>query len=534
MDKKIKLDLSDREQIIHIVLFCLITILFIATRLFRLDSVPYHNGMHIDEWGAAYDAWCIQGWGVDRFLTKFPVYFYNTGQGQNALYIYLAALMFKFFGFSLFKFRLIAVICATIAYFCMYGLSRIMIPDKILCLVPNALMTVLPVFVMSEHWGLESYLFLSFSIISFYFMIIAISKQQLRYFVLDGILWGITFYSYGVSYVIIPIFMVFTLIYLIYLKKVTPAQVACMGIPMIILGIPLAVEQLVIEEILPPIHLKYMDFLPMERERWGEVDFSYVLNNLVTFPQILLGKDYSPQNYAPGFGTLYYISIPFMIIGLVICIKRTVVSVKKREFDLLVPLFAFFMASLIMSLMIEEPSIHRSNSLYFPLLIFTALGILFVISLIPNKNVAIAVFAVVYCVQFLFFARWAYSYGENSWCGQTTLENESYLYKDVLIGIAVKEAKDISGDRKLQMIINMADRRIKQICLFAGTSPYDYQKEGYDENNYSIGIPDSLDYSGQTVYLIEAELHHITDYLVEEQGFTNMVSSTGKFSIVYK
>ena len=80
-------NLSDnKDRKIYWILFTLITLLFLATRLFRLDQVPFTPyGMHFDEMSAAYDAWCIQGWGVDRHLTRFPVYFMNTGPGQNAL-----------------------------------------------------------------------------------------------------------------------------------------------------------------------------------------------------------------------------------------------------------------------------------------------------------------------------------------------------------------------------------------------------------------------------------------------------------------
>ena len=106
-------------------LFCLISILFIVTRLFRLDFAPFTpEGIHFDEMSAAYDAWCIQGWGCDRHLTRFPVYFMNTGPGQNALYIYLASFMFRLFGFSVFKFRLIAVFCAIAAYICQFFMAR--------------------------------------------------------------------------------------------------------------------------------------------------------------------------------------------------------------------------------------------------------------------------------------------------------------------------------------------------------------------------------------------------------------------------
>ena len=137
----------NKKRLYYIVL-ALITTLFIGTRLFRLDSVPFTAwGMELDELGAAYDAWCIQGGGVDRYLTKMPLMFLNTGDGQNALYIYMAALMFKIFGFSLVKFRLIAVICATAAFVCLYHLSKMIYGSEIYNIVPIALMTVMPVFI---------------------------------------------------------------------------------------------------------------------------------------------------------------------------------------------------------------------------------------------------------------------------------------------------------------------------------------------------------------------------------------------------
>ena len=111
---------TEKERMLYMAVFAAITALFLITRLFRLDMAPFTaEGMHFDEMSAAYDAFCIQGWGVDRHLTRFPVYFMNTGPGQNALYIYLAAVVFKLFGFSLFKFRMVAVVCAFAAYICL-------------------------------------------------------------------------------------------------------------------------------------------------------------------------------------------------------------------------------------------------------------------------------------------------------------------------------------------------------------------------------------------------------------------------------
>ena len=525
---KLKLDRKT-----YYILFAAMTLLFIATRLFRLDQAPFTAaGMHFDEMSAAYDAWCIQGWGVDRHLTRFPVYFMNTGPGQNALYIYLAAIMFKFFGFTLFKFRLIAVICASAAYVCMFFLARKLFGDNIYSLVPNALMTVMPVYFMSEHWGLESYLFLSFSIISIFLMILSLEKQQLKFYILSGVSWGITFYTYGVSYLVVPLFFFMAFIWLLFLKRMDLKTALGTAVPMALLGAPLAVEQLVIQGVIQPFSIAGMDFFPMEISRVKEVSFAYIPHNILTSAWVLLVKDYLYYSSVPKFGTIMYVSMPFMIIGGVICVIRMIRSVRNKEYDPAVLLFLFYIAGRFISLMTKDVNTNKANELYFPYLIFTAIGIEFVCKKVKKEWCLLAI-AAVYMLFFAFFAKWAYSGGENSWNYQTRPRLEEYIVEDIHNGLAIQEAKEIAGEKKLQMMINGAEGKYLQICLFAGTSPYDYNEEGFDENGYEISIPEELDLTGDRVYLIEDELHHITDYLVSE-GFTRQEAKQGQYSIVYR
>ncbi len=511
----------------------MISLLFVVTRLFRLDMVPFTPiGMHYDEMSAAYDAWCIQGWGCDRHLTRFPVYFMNAGSGQNALYIYFAAIMFKLVGFSVFKFRLVAVICAGVAYICLFFLSRILFGRGITSLIPNALMVIMPIFLMSEHWGLESYLFLSFSIISIYFMIIALDKGCLRYSILSGFLWGITFYTYGISYVVIPLFLLLALVLLVYEKKVVIGQILAVGIPVIIMGVPLAVEQLVINGYIKPFSLAFMDFFPMEITRFGEVSVSNVLENLRTSLVTLFSRDSLFYNSVPLFGTIYYISIPFMLIGLILSIKCTVKSIRKKNYSPISIVLLFYVSARIVSLMTYELNINKANELYFPYLLFTAYGIISIYSKL-SKTWFLPLLAVVYTAFFLCFAHWAFSSGEQSWNHETRPRTEEGIIKDIQVGRAIQEARIIGGDKHLQMIINDVHGQYWQICLFAGTSPYDYNEEGYSENGYEIGISGELDTSGDTVFLIEESLDHITDYLVSE-GFKRTIPRNGGFSIVYR
>ena len=73
------------------IIFFAILMLAIVLNTYRLGEVP--RGVHVDEAGMTYDAYCIANYGVDRFLKHLPVYFINFGGGQNALYTYLAAIV---------------------------------------------------------------------------------------------------------------------------------------------------------------------------------------------------------------------------------------------------------------------------------------------------------------------------------------------------------------------------------------------------------------------------------------------------------
>ena len=51
--------------------------------------------MHFNEIGASCNAFCITNYGVGQFLLKFSVYIKCLGEGQNALYSYLFAIVFR-------------------------------------------------------------------------------------------------------------------------------------------------------------------------------------------------------------------------------------------------------------------------------------------------------------------------------------------------------------------------------------------------------------------------------------------------------
>ena len=105
---------------INIIIGIFLVCLTIFTRLYKIEELL--NGLHVDEVGMGYDAFCIANYGVDRYLHHFPVYMINFGGGQSALYTYLAAIIVKILGLNTLAIRLPGVILSFISILSNNGL----------------------------------------------------------------------------------------------------------------------------------------------------------------------------------------------------------------------------------------------------------------------------------------------------------------------------------------------------------------------------------------------------------------------------
>ena len=99
---------SISENKLYWMYFSLIGIIFMLTRLVQITVLP--KGLHIDEISMGYNTWTLSEFGTDRYGVSFPVYFNNAGSGQSSLYVYIAFLLSKVFGYSVFTLRVVSVL----------------------------------------------------------------------------------------------------------------------------------------------------------------------------------------------------------------------------------------------------------------------------------------------------------------------------------------------------------------------------------------------------------------------------------------
>ncbi len=250
--------------------------LTIFTSTFKLGKVPY--GLHVDEAGMAYDALSLSQYGVDRYLNRFPAYLINYGGGQSAMYAYLSAILIKIFGYSINIIRTPAVILRLLIF-----ISGLFIMknenNKLKTFSFLFLLTISPYFIMQSRWGLDCNLMVGFLTISVCLLIQAITKNNIKLLFISGLLFGLTLYTYALSYIIVPILLFFTCVYLLYIKKTNIKELIILGTPIFLLALPLILMILVNNGFID--EMEGLITIPLLKDyRGAEISLKNIFNNL--------------------------------------------------------------------------------------------------------------------------------------------------------------------------------------------------------------------------------------------------------------
>lgn len=420
--EKLRDILKNKKELIYKVALWFILIIGIFIRVIAIDKIPI--GINVDEAGSAYDAYCIANYGVDRYLNHNPVYAINYGGGQSVLYTYLAAGFIKLLGFNLFAVRLPALVLSIISIFIFYVLVKDF-KNKKLGIIATFLIVIVPWHFMQSRWALDCNLMSSMLLISIFSLLKA--KNKLGYIV-AGIMFGITLYSYALTYIIVPVILLFLLVYLLAVRKIKNSDIICMGIPIFILALPLMLNLLVNNGLIEPIKNSLFSTPKLWAYRGAEISITNIPENIWLIFKCMFGYDINDYNAFPQFGTLYYISIPLFVIGIVETVKKAKENLKKTAINMDLVFILYFLSIFISLLLVEGLSISKINSIYIPIIYFVAVGINSIA--IKNKYVFIGTM-ILYVMMFsLFQYYYFFVYGEenkNTSFNQTTIEVVQYI-----------------------------------------------------------------------------------------------------------
>ena len=401
--QKIKTFFKDKYNIV----FLIIMLVAILVRVLWLDKIP--AGIHEDEAGMMYDAYCMAEYGTDRYLNHNPVYLINFGGGQSVLYAAIASIFIRIFGFSLYVVRLPSVLFSVITIILGYTLCKKYIGKKF-ALLFAFLITICPWHVMQSRWGLDCNLFPSFIMISIFAIL---NAKRGWHYIIAGICFGLTLYTYALSYILLPIFFIMVIIYLLWIKRITIKQIAIMIIPILILAFPLIWTQVINYLGKGTVDLGFITIPQLFSYRIGEIGIENVIYNLNianhnNYFFLLFSAVNNPGFALTEFGTIYYILVPFAIFGFILAIKDTIKNIKERKFSIKTIFLIQFLGMSIGILFFKSLQVHKLNSLFIPLLFFSAMAIewiykrkkFFAYMILMSLIVTFAIFIIYYFKNF--------------------------------------------------------------------------------------------------------------------------------------
>jgi len=495
---------------------------FLFTRLFLLDQVPF--GLHVDEAGMAYDAFSLAHFGVDRYLSSYPVYLINFGGGQSALYAYSVAFLLKFFDYSILIIRIPGVILSSITFILGYITISEILSSKKFGLFFSFLFTILPYFVMQSRFGLDCNLMMGMSSVAIYFIHKMILVQNPKYYFFAGLFSGLMLYSYALSYVVMPLFLMFILILMIRTKTFVWKNSLHFIIPLFILALPLLLMVMINSFDLNQMVILGFTIPKLPQYRGSGFTLSNISFNLKYIIKSVFMYDQLTYNTFIRFFTLYRISIPFAIIGIIKGMFDLVKSIKLRQFNPITLFWLFALSEFILGLiMIEQPNTNKLNGIFYSVLILIVYGFYWFNEVIKSKiesnNILNGLYVCtvsLYLIHFISFAEYYY------------FEYKYDIYPQTLFTHTYSDELEYVESNNSNLLMVYTENNIHSnyngdifYRLSAKASPYDYNQYVKDNTykNVVIGLPDTIE---KNAYYIVLKINSTFLDLIKYESFNRI------------
>src|SRR5690606_24673796 len=371
-----------------------ITIFLVGSllRLIGLDSLP--AGLNQDEASAGYDAYALLTHGIDRNGYPYPVHLVAWGSGQNALYSYLAIPFIALFDLSVFSFRLPAALLGSFSILIMYWMF-LQFSSRAGALIAAFLVAISPWHLMMSRWGLEANIFPTIVLLAVACLCYCPRKYSTVY--AFSFLMGLSLYAYGTAYLFVPLTMLGIGAYLLIYKPIPMTHTLSAYVVGGVVAAPIVLFILVNLYEWEPM-VSSVGSIPRYTgtNRFTEVSvlssgekFSQLISNLEHAGRILLSDfhDGSFYNSIDGYGYLYHCSLPFIVIGLVVVVARWFGQRNS------LPYFAillWFVGAIAVCASLSV-NFNRMNIIFYPLIIFAAIGIEAILQQARSKLPALAV-----------------------------------------------------------------------------------------------------------------------------------------------
>ncbi len=337
--------------------------------------------INIDEAMTVLNANSLAKSGTDILGEKLPIYFDTwLHGGQSPFATYLVAIMIKLFGYSLIVTRVPMFVFSMLGLIAFYKFLKEVIPEnETLINIAFCLACISPWHLYSSAFTLDCNFLPHIAMFGMYFLAKGINSTKSKYFVFSMLFFGLGFYCYILSAIIIPVLLAVLFLILLIKKKVSFKNTIISVITIFIVAIPFILQGLVQFGIIENLNFLGFSISKMPYySRGSELKLNSIFENLgegiisLLFTDIYSfnAKGVNSFNFANSFGSVA------LLAGVITLILN---KIRKRN-D-----FGIFLKAVIISTLVSSATVcsltfyatalYRYNIYNYIFIIISAYGI---------------------------------------------------------------------------------------------------------------------------------------------------------------
>ena len=337
--------------------------------------------INIDEAMTVLNANSLAKSGADILGEKLPIYFDTwLHGGQSPFATYLVAIMIKLFGYSLFVTRVPMFVFSMLGLIAFYKFLKEVVPEnETLINIAFCLACISPWHLYTSAFTLDCNFLPHIAMFGMYFLAKGINSTKSKYFVFSMLFFGLGFYCYILSAIIIPVLLAVLFLILLIKKKVSFKNTIISVITIFIVAIPFILQGLVQFGIVENLNFLGFSISKMPYySRGSELKLNNILENLsegiisLLFTDIYSfnAKGVNSFNFANSFGSVA------LLAGVITLILN---KIRKRN-D-----FGIFLKAVIISTLVSSATVcsltfyatalYRYNIYNYIFIIISAYGI---------------------------------------------------------------------------------------------------------------------------------------------------------------
>jgi 4-amino-4-deoxy-L-arabinose transferase-like glycosyltransferase len=424
----------------------------IAIRCIGLGEIP--GGFNQDGAMGAVDALALARHGTDRFGTWLPAHFKGWGYGQMSVFLsYLTVPFIWLFGFDSLTVRLPMLVLSLAGACAAYGIAKRLISSgAAVCVL--AFLAVNPWHFMQSRWALDCNAFPHLFLLGLYFLTqgaagrpeneSALTCKGLlsrgsRELYLSMVFFGLCMYAYGVSFYMVPFFLLAACVILLVRRRIVMVQAFVCALVYFGISFPIYGTMLINFMKWDTVSLPFttMPYFA-DSVRSGDIVFfsehplKQLISNLNALIRVVfLQKPDLIWNAIDDFGTMYQCSMPVIFAGFGISVYQAVRNKDPDKRLSFLLLLVYWSCSVFTGLCINNVNVNRINIIFYSHILFAGIAVYY---LAKEWRRAAAVVVLVYCLQSLLFFHQYFT----SWAQRM----EDMFYKDFL------EATEYAGQAR--------------------------------------------------------------------------------------